>query len=212
MMREPIRFETNVPVVASLRFNDGKDVQGRYGDQVLYTVQTADGERVMYVPPIVRTKIEQAGLTAGDWFRIGKFEVRNGQRKHLEWKVERLQPEEQAPKLGKPAPAPQKSAHVGAHPQPTTPPPAAANGTPAPPPPAAQPAPPAAPAPAAPEPTSAPRPQTKLEDALKTVVAACHAATLYAKEIGFAIPNFTSEDISKMAMTLTIEARNGGAR
>jgi hypothetical protein len=207
MMREPIRFETNVPVVASLRFNDGKDVQGRYGDQVLYTVQTADGERVMYVPPIVRTKIEQAGLTAGEWFRIGKFEVQTGQRKHLEWKVERLQPEEQAPKVGAKAPAPQESAHVGAHPQPTTPAAAPANGKPA----AAPPALPAAAAPA-PDPALAPRPQTKLEDALKTVVAACHAATLYAKEIGFAIPNFTSEDISKMAMTLTIEARNGGAR
>jgi hypothetical protein len=207
MTREPIRFETNVPILAALRFDDGKDVQGRYGDQVLYTVQTPDGERVMYVPPIVRTKIQLAGLTAGDWFRIGKFEVRNGQRKAVEWKVEPLGPEEQAPEVGANAPAPQESAHLSAQAQPTTPAAAPANGKPA----AAPPALPAAAAPA-PDPALAPRPQTKLEDALKTVVAACHAATLFAKEIGFAMPNFTSEDIAKMAMTLTIEARNGGAR
>jgi len=204
MMRDVLRLEPNVPAVVALCFDDGKDVQGRYGDQVLYTVQTADGERVMYVPPIVRTKIQQAGLTAGEWFRIGKFEVRKGT---IEWRIQRLDPEEQAPTLGKPAPAPQESAHRSAQAQPTTPAAAPANGKPA----AAPPALPAAAAPA-PHPALAPRPQTKLEDALKTVVAACHAATLYAKEIGFAIPNFTSEDISKMAMTLTIEARNGGAR
>jgi hypothetical protein len=56
------------------------------------------------------------------------------------------------------------------------------------------------------------RPVTKLEDALKTVVAAVYAAQQYAREIGFnAMPPFTSEDIRTMANTIMIEGRNRNA-
>jgi hypothetical protein len=56
-----------------------------------------------------------------------------------------------------------------------------------------------------------PRPVTKLESALRTAVAAAFAASEYAKSIGYeAMPRFTSEDISKLAMTALIE--NGGRR
>lgn len=55
------------------------------------------------------------------------------------------------------------------------------------------------------------RPVTKLEDALKTAVAAAFAATEYAKSIGYAgMPAFSAEDISKLAMTSLIES--GGRR
>jgi hypothetical protein len=54
------------------------------------------------------------------------------------------------------------------------------------------------------------RPSTKLEDALKTVVAAVHSTTEYAKSIGYAMPQFTSEDLRTMANTLMIAAKNGG--
>lgn len=55
------------------------------------------------------------------------------------------------------------------------------------------------------------RPKTRLEDALKTVVAACHAARSYAKEIGYeAMPQFTGEDLRCMANTLIIQASGGG--
>lgn len=54
------------------------------------------------------------------------------------------------------------------------------------------------------------RPSTKLEDALKTVVAAVHACNEYAKAIGYAMPQFTSEDLRTMANTLMIAAKNGG--
>ena len=57
------------------------------------------------------------------------------------------------------------------------------------------------------------RSKTKLEDALKTVVAACHAAREYAKQIGYeGMPPFTSEDIRTMANTLMIQNGNGGLR
>jgi len=54
------------------------------------------------------------------------------------------------------------------------------------------------------------RPKTRLEDALKTVVAAVHATNEYAKTIGYAMPQFTSEDLRTMANTLMIAAKNGG--
>jgi len=55
------------------------------------------------------------------------------------------------------------------------------------------------------------RPKTKLEDALKTVVAAVVAANEYAKQIGYAaMPQFSSEDIRTMANTIIIQ--NGGGK
>jgi hypothetical protein len=54
------------------------------------------------------------------------------------------------------------------------------------------------------------RPRTKLEDALQTVVAAVQATNEYAKTIGYAMPQFTSEDLRTMANTLMIAAKNGG--
>ena len=42
-----VKFETNVPVLVVLAQTEGMDVQGRYGDEVMYTLQ--DG-RVMFVP------------------------------------------------------------------------------------------------------------------------------------------------------------------
>ena len=55
--------------------------------------------------------------------------------------------------------------------------------------------------------------KSKLEDALKTVVAAAYAAEQYAKQIGYtSMPHFSSEDIRTMANTLMIQNGNGGAR
>jgi hypothetical protein len=43
-MRERIAFQTNVPVTVALAYADGLQVEGRFGDQIMYTL--AD-ERVM---------------------------------------------------------------------------------------------------------------------------------------------------------------------
>jgi len=52
-----------------LKYNDGKEVTGQYGDQVLYTL--TDG-RVMYVPHIVKKKIDALGIGRGELFTITK--------------------------------------------------------------------------------------------------------------------------------------------
>jgi hypothetical protein len=81
-MGEKVQFQTNVPIEVALKYNDGKEVTGQYGDQVLYTL--SDG-RVMYVPPIVKKKIDELGIGRGEQFTITKAEKKNGTRRTIEW-------------------------------------------------------------------------------------------------------------------------------
>jgi len=83
-MQEKVQFQTNVPVEIALKYSNGKDVTGQYGDQVLYTL--TDG-RVMYVPPIVRKQIEGLAVARGELFTITKAENKNGTRRTIEWQV-----------------------------------------------------------------------------------------------------------------------------
>jgi hypothetical protein len=83
-MADKIVFQTNIPVEVALKYDDGKDVKGQYGDQVLYAL--TDG-RVMYVPPIVRKQIEDLGIGRSEPFTIIKAEKKNGTRRTIEWQV-----------------------------------------------------------------------------------------------------------------------------
>ena len=83
-MSEKLQFQTNVAIDVTLKYNDGKEVTGQYGDQVLYTL--TDG-RVMYVPPIVKKKIDELGIGRGELFTITKAEKKNGTRRTIEWLV-----------------------------------------------------------------------------------------------------------------------------
>jgi hypothetical protein len=83
-MSDKVQFQTNVPVEVALKYNDGKEVNGQYGDQVLYTL--TDG-RVMYVPPIVKRKIDELGIGRGELFVLTKAEKKNGTRRTIEWLV-----------------------------------------------------------------------------------------------------------------------------
>ena len=76
-MKEKVMFQTNVPVTAALAYPDGMKVEGRYGDQVMYSLID---ERVMYVPPIVRDKLVELGIRQNDPFSICKAEQRDGNR------------------------------------------------------------------------------------------------------------------------------------
>lgn len=117
-MSSYIRFETNVPVVAALKFAEGLKVEGKYGDQIMYT--TVDDQK-MYLDPTVAENIKELGIQRGERIRITKKEVRNGTRRAIEWQVERA--DEPAPRSNSevmrnlreqqhaaPAPAPQPAA------------------------------------------------------------------------------------------------------
>ena len=85
-MKEKVAFQTNKPVTVALAYPDGIQVEGRYGDQVMYTL--AD-ERVMYVPPIVRKRIAELGIGKGESVTVCKVERREGTRRFVEWQLER---------------------------------------------------------------------------------------------------------------------------
>src|ERR1700683_3634779 len=83
-MSDKLQFQTNVAIDVALKYNDGKEVTGQYGDQVLYTL--TDG-RVMYVPPIVKKKIDELGIGRGEVFTLTKAEKKSGTRRTIEWVV-----------------------------------------------------------------------------------------------------------------------------
>ena|SRR5664279_347308 len=84
-MKERVVFEANVPVTATLAYADGLKVQGRFGDQVMYSL--TDG-RVMYVPPMVRDKLVELGVRQNEPFAICRAERREGNRRFVEWIVQ----------------------------------------------------------------------------------------------------------------------------
>src|SRR5262249_35792680 len=89
-MPEILRFEMNVPAEVSLKYDGpGKPIAGRYGDRVMYTLTD---DRVMYVAPIVASRISELGIRPGDVFEVCKQEKRQGQRKLISWEDQRVEP------------------------------------------------------------------------------------------------------------------------
>ena len=84
-----LRFEANTPIQVALKFDGGCDVDGRYGLQVLYTL---DDGRLMYVEPKVARRINELKITAGEPFSICKREAKIGLQRTVEWEVNRLEP------------------------------------------------------------------------------------------------------------------------
>lgn len=66
---EKVVFSPNVPVEAALKFNDGRLVEGRFGDQMQYSL--IDG-RVMYLDLDVGEKLNQLQLRRNEAFVICK--------------------------------------------------------------------------------------------------------------------------------------------
>ena len=85
-MGERIAVQTNVPVTVALAYADGLPVEGRFGDQIMYTLVD---ERVMYVPPLIRTKLVELGIQPREPFTICKAERKEGNRRFIEWQVKK---------------------------------------------------------------------------------------------------------------------------
>ena len=83
-MTEILRFEMNVPAEVALKYaGPGKAIEGRYGNRVMYTL--ADN-RVMYVAPIVASRISHLGIQP--WRTLPGLQAgKAGQRKLIEWQV-----------------------------------------------------------------------------------------------------------------------------
>ena len=80
-----IKFETNIPVVLRFPYGDHKEVNGQYGQQFMYTVESAGLRDRLYATPGLHYKLQDASVKAGSVMSITKIEV-EGNRK--DWRVE----------------------------------------------------------------------------------------------------------------------------
>ena len=219
---EILRFEMNVPAEVALKYaGPGKPFEGRYGNRVMYTL--ADN-RVMYVAPIVANRISALGIQPGEVFQVCKQEKRQGQRKLIEWQVQRLESEtqqehklresievaqaakstQQSDASAEPTPQAPPSTQEQEHPiqQTTAPTPVvaashgASNG---------------AASSAATNGNKPPPVTTKLEHALKTAISAAYNAERYGAELGYVV-RFDADAIKSMAITVLINMSEGSRR
>jgi hypothetical protein len=222
-MTEILRFDMNVPTEVVLKYaGPGKPIEGRYGNRVMYTL--ADN-RVMYVAPIVASRISDLGIQPGELFQVCKQEKKQGQRKFIEWQVQRLETEPETQlehelrESIEIAQAGKASLPLAAN-EPTNPQLRPATRVHY-----------ASPN-AAPPPTVAPvsngssndtgssvtrngigqfTSTTKLEHALKTAISAAHNAEKYGAELGYVV-RFDADAIKSMAITVLINMSEGGRR
>jgi hypothetical protein len=188
-MKERVVFEINVPVTAALAYADGLKVEGRYGDQVMYSLSD---ERVMYVPPAVRDQLIELGIRQREPFSICKVERREGSRRFIQWVVKRLPSESSELTRDQPLPgaAPSGTAATGIGTQGNGKPNGTVPGTP----------------------NGSTAGQAPLRAALVASIDAALEAERYAAERGRSI-RFGSEDLRAMALSLFIQhARDGGVR
>jgi hypothetical protein len=192
-MKERVVFEANVPVTATLAYADGLKVQGRFGDQVMYSL--TDG-RVMYVPPVVRDKLVELGIRQNESFAICRAERREGNRRFVDWVV---QPEgsaaaTQSATANSDAQGSPVNGDNGARVRPNGNGNGNGNGK------------------SASMPASAGTAERALRAALTASIDAALEAEQYASAHGLSI-RFGSEDLRAMALSLFIQhARDGGVR
>jgi len=194
-----LRFEMNRPTQVALQSSEGVSVEGRYGPRMMFTL--ADG-RVMYVPPIVASKIEAAGIAPGESFQLCKASVKTGQRRSVEWLLERISPDETPPLAADALHGPDETpiehdlrlsvemanAKRAFDETPFAPPGNghANNGSGL-----------------KLVPNGSSAPITKLEHALKTAISAAHNAEKFGTELGYVV-RFDADAIKSMAITVLI--------
>jgi hypothetical protein len=210
-----LRFEMNVPTNVAIEASEGVPVEGRYGNRMRFNL--TDG-RVMYVPSIVASKIEAAGIVPGERFELCKSLVRTGQRRSVEWLVERISPgqDREPGDEGVATGTAETSlehdlrlsielanANAGFESPPNcleeftaagSPPVSNGNGG----------------APKVNPPKPAP-PVTQLEHALKTAISAAHNAEKFGTELGYVV-RFDADAIKSMAITVLINMSERSAR
>ena len=93
-MSSKVQFQTNIPVEVALAYDGGKQVEGNFGPQVMFSLaQAPNGETTMYVPPIVADRLAELNIRRGQLVEICKAEVKNGNRRSIQWKVNRVDPD-----------------------------------------------------------------------------------------------------------------------
>jgi hypothetical protein len=93
-MADLLKIDVNVPVqVALTRKGPGRAVESKFGgEQRMYTLATATGDRVLYAPVELAEQIDKLSLSAGEPFVIQKRVATEGQRTVTRWLAERPGP------------------------------------------------------------------------------------------------------------------------
>jgi len=84
VQHEKVKFEANIPVEVRLAYEEGKKVEGKYGESVMYTLM--DG-RVMFVPPAASERIAALHPGPDEPFMVCKKQDGSNGRKNVEWMV-----------------------------------------------------------------------------------------------------------------------------
>ena len=93
-MSEVVKFPINTPVEVTLQDEAGKRVEGRYGDQVMYSLLD---NRVMYVPPYVEQRLQALAVWVDEPLVLCKQQVKEGTRNKTQWSVKRAPQQPYAP-------------------------------------------------------------------------------------------------------------------
>jgi len=92
--REILRPLMNVPHVLSLKFATPREVEGRYGNQMMFTVEHEGTEKLIFLDPVTAKRITDQGLGAGEEFVLTRQELTQGRKKGIQWVIERESAEE----------------------------------------------------------------------------------------------------------------------
>lgn len=83
-----VKLQMNVPQTFELEFPEGLRVQSKFGgDQVMFTLTNGDK---WYTDPFIASKIRDAKIGAYTPFTVTKREVVNGNRRVVEYEIERI--------------------------------------------------------------------------------------------------------------------------
>ena len=178
-----LKLEPNKPYTIALKYPTAKQVDGQYGPQLRWILSNGD---LLYTPMVVGPQIEDLAIRPGQPFTITK--ITSG--RSFNWIAEKCG--NGLNKNGAPGPRsiPQRAATPGPHETHKTPIASILEAA----------------EPLDGIPTSIPL--TRLEDALKTAVAAAAAAERYAESISYAC-RFSSADVKSMAISVLIGMQKG---
>ncbi len=80
-----LKFQDNTPAQVALKFPTGKHVAGKFGEQVMYSLQSGE---VMYVPIILEKQLQELNVKAGEPVEI----LKSKRDKQTEWTAKRVSP------------------------------------------------------------------------------------------------------------------------
>jgi hypothetical protein len=83
---EIIRFQPNIPVRLTMKFDGTKPCKSKYNDEDQFMLTTTDG-RIAFLTPYANSKLEAAGVKRGDDITITQTVLMKGQRKTIDWVI-----------------------------------------------------------------------------------------------------------------------------